>query len=58
MINIYLINYLITGMYIGVGGAIIYASDDQSEYEETLLKAKAMLKPLKNIFNRTSSILF
>eukprot|EP00026_Physarum_polycephalum_P003149 Phypoly_transcript_03158.p1 GENE.Phypoly_transcript_03158~~Phypoly_transcript_03158.p1 ORF type:complete len:848 (+),score=111.51 Phypoly_transcript_03158:212-2545(+) len=37
-----------SGMYVGIGGAIIYASDDQEEFDETILKSKAMLKPLKN----------
>jgi len=35
------------GMYLGVGGAIIYASDDQDEFDEMILKARAMLTPLK-----------
>ena len=32
--------------YFGVGGGITYESDSESEYEETLIKAKALIKAI------------
>ncbi|MDD4953524.1 MAG: chorismate-binding protein, partial [Candidatus Omnitrophica bacterium] len=34
-------------LYFGVGGGIVADSDPESEYEETLVKAKAMLEAIK-----------
>lgn len=41
-------------MYIGVGGAITYASDPEAEFEEMLLKSKALLRPFTSILEMTS----
>ncbi len=35
-------------LYFGVGGGIVADSDPQSEYEETLVKAKAMIEAIEN----------
>ena len=40
---------------IGVGGAIIYLSDPEEEYEEILLKAKGSLKALSSYYNKDLS---
>ena len=37
--------------YFGVGGGITYESDSESEYEETLIKAKALIKAIKGGVN-------
>ena len=34
-------------IYFGVGGGIVYDSDPESEYEETLVKAKALMQALR-----------
>ncbi len=47
-INIVIRTFIIKGnkAYFQVGGAVVYDSDPEGEYEETLLKAKALIQSL------------
>lgn len=42
---------------LGVGGAIIYLSDEEDEFSEILLKAKASLRALSEYYNREIKII-
>lgn len=41
-------------VYFQVGGGIVADSEPEAEYEETLLKAKAMTEALKEVLNKSS----
>ncbi len=53
--NILIRSFLKKGkeIYFGVGGGIVYDSKPDLEYEETLVKAEALKRALKDFSNET-----
>ena len=50
-LNIAIRTFLVKGSkaYFQVGGAVVYDSDPEAEYQETLVKAKALVSALNTV---------
>ena len=42
-------------MSIGVGGAVVYGSEEEEEWDEVVLKAKALMQAARLAVNRSKS---
>ena len=43
------------GLSIGVGGAVVYGSEEEEEWDEVVLKAKALMQAARLAVNRSKS---